>query len=93
MDALTEFQMNKLNDEHGWFTYGDAQGDVSRKFANEAVARYLQMAAAGAQMLDALNKVLTEWDDSETHEISKVTIDAVCAAINAAEKFNSVKEG
>ena len=40
---LGEQQVQALNDRHGYFEYGDAQGDVSSAFANEAVAAYLRV--------------------------------------------------
>ncbi|MBB6580058.1 hypothetical protein HNP33_004184 [Comamonas odontotermitis] len=40
---LGEQQVQALNEKHGYFEYGDAQGDVSAAFANEAVAAYLRV--------------------------------------------------
>ncbi|PWB21355.1 hypothetical protein [Comamonas sp. JNW] len=36
-------QVQQLNEKHGYFQYGDAQGNVSAAFANEAVAEYLRV--------------------------------------------------
>lgn len=33
-------QVFALNAKHGWFEYGDAQSDVSRAFAADAIAEY-----------------------------------------------------
>lgn len=38
---LNPAQVYELNERHGYFQYADAQGDVSREFANDAVAAYL----------------------------------------------------
>ena len=42
-DYLTTQQVRDLNEEHGYFEYGDAQGDVSRAFANNAVKEFLRI--------------------------------------------------
>lgn len=33
-------QVQTLNEKHGWFEYRDAQSDVSRAFATDAIAEY-----------------------------------------------------
>ena len=40
---LNKEQVYELNDRHGYFEYADAQGDVSRAFANDSVAAYLRV--------------------------------------------------
>lgn len=40
---LSPAQVYELNARHGYFEYADAQGDVSRAFANDAVAAYLRV--------------------------------------------------
>lgn len=40
---LSDAQVLTLNERHGWFQFGDAQSDVSRAFANDAVAAYLRL--------------------------------------------------
>ena len=47
---LNKEQVYKLNEQHGYFQYSDAQGDVSRAFANDAVAAYMQMCAEASQV-------------------------------------------
>jgi hypothetical protein len=39
---LTDEQVWTLNERHGWFQYRDAQSDVSRQFAHDAIEMYLQ---------------------------------------------------
>lgn len=36
--------VSELNDTHGWFQYEDAQSDVSRAFANNAVHAFIEIA-------------------------------------------------
>lgn len=33
-------QVHALNEKHGWFEFRDAQSDVSRAFASDAIAEY-----------------------------------------------------
>lgn len=47
---LNKEQVYKLNVRHGYFQYGDAQGNVSCEFANDAVAAYMQMCAEASQV-------------------------------------------
>lgn len=51
---LTPEQVNQLNEKHGWFQFGDAQSDVSRAFAHDAIEMYERMRAAAPDMLAAL---------------------------------------
>ena len=51
---LTDQQVQKLNERHGWFKHGDAQSDVSRAFANDAVEAHERLRAAAPEMLEAL---------------------------------------
>lgn len=54
---LSNEQVQVLNEKHGWFKYGDAQSDVSRAFANDAVAAYERVRAAAPELLEALTKL------------------------------------
>ena len=48
---LSEEQVYKLNEKHGWFQYGDAQSDVSKAFANDAIEAYERMRSAAPYLL------------------------------------------
>jgi enoyl reductase-like protein len=37
---LHNHQVHALNEKHGWFEFRDAQSDVSRAFASDAIAEY-----------------------------------------------------
>lgn len=52
---LSAEQVRQLNEKHGWFQYGDAQSDVSREFAQDAIATYECMRAAAPDLLAALS--------------------------------------
>lgn len=51
---LTEEQFFSLNEKHGWFTYGDAQSDVSKMFAQDAIAMHERIRTAAPDLLAAL---------------------------------------
>jgi len=53
---LTNEQVKALNEKHGWFKHGDAQSDVSRAFANDAVAVYERVRNAAPEMMEALHE-------------------------------------
>lgn len=55
---LTDEQVFRLNEEHGWFAYGDAQGDVSRAFANDAISMYERVREAAPDLLEALQALI-----------------------------------
>lgn len=54
---LSKEQVREMNKKHGWFHYGDAQGDVSEAFANEAIERYERICAAAPDMLAVLKEI------------------------------------
>ena len=56
-------QVHELNEKHGWFSYGDAQSDVSNAFANEAIERYERIRSAAPELLHALQTIVNagEW--------------------------------
>ena len=59
---LSNEQVQALNEKHGWFKHGDAQSDVSRAFANDAVAAYERVRSAAPELLEAL---ITKVKDAE----------------------------
>lgn len=46
---ISDETVSELNDQHGWFQYEDAQSDVSRAFANNAVHAFLEIAKDAEQ--------------------------------------------
>lgn len=58
---LTDEQVFSLNQKHGWFEFGDAQSDVSRAFANDAIAMYERVRAAAPDLLEALKELLATY--------------------------------
>lgn len=54
---LSDEQVKTLNERHGWFKHGDAQSDVSRAFANDAVEAHERVRAAAPEMLEALQEI------------------------------------
>lgn len=61
---LTPDQVYALNEKHGWFQFGDAQSDVSRAFAQDAIAMHERIRAAAQDMLAALESIESMYDDS-----------------------------
>jgi len=53
---LSREQVLALNEKHGWFQYGDAQSDVSRAFAQDAIEVHERQRAAAPEMLAALRE-------------------------------------
>lgn len=51
---LTNEQVLDLNEKHGWFQYGDAQSDVSRAFAQDAIAMHERIRSAAPELLEEL---------------------------------------
>ena len=47
---LSADTVQELNDQHGWFQYEDAQSDVSRAFANNAIHVFLGIAIEAEQI-------------------------------------------
>ena len=47
---LSADTIRELNDQHGWFQYEDAQSDVSRAFANNAIHVFLGIAIEAEQI-------------------------------------------
>lgn len=57
---LTKEQVLQLNEKHGWFQYADAQGDVSRAFAQDAIAMHERIRAAAPELLEALQMLMND---------------------------------
>ena len=57
---LTAKQVFALNEKHGWFQFGDAQSDVSKTFAQDAIVLHEKIRAAAPELL----KVLTDLRDA-----------------------------
>tara|TARA_Y100000114_G_scaffold123183_1_gene118694 strand:- start:359 stop:640 length:282 start_codon:yes stop_codon:yes gene_type:complete len=71
---LTSDQVYELNEKHGWFEFGDAQSDVSRAFANDAIETYERVRTAAPDLLEALEELLQlieierpDWQHTEQH--------------------------
>lgn len=47
---LSNESVGELNEVHGWFQFSDAQSDVSRAFANNAVHRFIESAKEAEQV-------------------------------------------
>ena len=53
MSYLTNDQVLALNEKHGWFKFRDAQSDVSRAFAQDAIAMHERIRGAAPELLAA----------------------------------------
>lgn len=53
-EYLTPEQVYTLNEKHGWFQYGDAQSDVSKAFAQDAIAMHERIRLLAPDMLREL---------------------------------------
>lgn len=51
---LTKNQIENLNDKHGYFAFGDSQGDVSASYADDAISTYKAMQDAAPTLYRAL---------------------------------------
>ncbi|QIL72282.1 hypothetical protein G7048_19140 [Diaphorobacter sp. HDW4B] len=60
---LNKWQVYKLNEQHGYFQHADAQGDVSRAFANDAIDAYLQMCAEASEVTTRTGLTLLELEE------------------------------
>lgn len=82
---LTPDQVQQLNEKHGWFQYRDAQSDVSRAFAQDAISMHERIRAAAPDLLTALQDLLP---DAVGNHIggpdTQARIDAARAAITKA---------
>ena len=70
---LTSDQVHALNEKHGWFQFADAQSEVSRAFAQDAIAMHERIRAAAPELLEALEKcmeALSYYDNNLTSEFA-----------------------
>jgi len=58
---LTADQVADLNEKHGWFQYRDAQSDVSKAFAQDAITLHESIRSAAPDLLEALRDMLSGW--------------------------------
>ena len=79
---LSDEQVHALNERHGWFKHGDAQSDVSRAFANDAVEAHERMRAAAPELLEALQRLVDSVDPESTGWAEAV--DAIAKATGGA---------
>ena len=63
---LNQGQVCDLNARHGWFEYGDAQGDVSRAFAQDAISMHERSRAAAPELLAALKELVEMCDQCDS---------------------------
>lgn len=84
---LTPEQVHELNEKHGWFEFQDAQSDVSRAFAQDAIAKHEAMRNAAPDMLAALVALaaafkahLPEFADPEYYDEYTQALDAIAKA-------------
>ena len=76
---LTKDQVFSLNEKHGWFEFGDAQGDVSNAFANEAIEAYERVRAAAPELLEFVK----EWLERQGSDDNYMTAKARAAVAKA----------
>lgn len=86
---LSNEQVLVLNERHGWFQFGDAQSDVSRAFANDAVAAYLRLRDAAPDLLEAAKHcewLLTSYELNrvDAEELADNALSSIRAAIAKA---------
>ncbi|HQR98121.1 MULTISPECIES: hypothetical protein [unclassified Polaromonas] len=81
---LTDDQVHALNEKHGWFKFGDAQSDVSRAFAQDAIAMHERIRNAAPDLLEALNNILVGMEASGGWEGDDELFNAGVAAYKKA---------
>jgi len=99
---LTDEQVLTLNERHGWFQYRDAQSDVSRQFAHDAIEMYLQAkrdavtvspnAAASVDVLGVLTRHVNDLHEGIRYGESINDMDEVVAAVAALIARNAELE-
>ena len=65
---LTDDQVFELNDKHGWFKFGDSQGDVSKAFAQDAIEMHKRTQDAAPDLLAALENLYTAYYSAMSSE-------------------------
>jgi hypothetical protein len=82
---LTAEQVSSLNEKHGWFQYSDAQGHVSRAFAQDAIEMHERIRAAAPELLEALQSLAHSLDETDLiHDDQRKAYAAARAAIAKA---------
>lgn len=66
---LTNEQIFSLNEKHGWFEFGDAQSDVSRAFAHDAIAMHERIRQAAPDLLAALQEMVADFGPMSSDKI------------------------
>lgn len=64
---LTDDQVYQLNEKHGWFQFGDAQSDVSRAFASDAIAMHERIRSAAQELLHVSQMVMDAFASFERY--------------------------
>lgn len=83
---LTAEQIFELNEKFGWFQYGDAQSDVSKAFAQEAIEKHERIRASAHHLLTvarAAAKAMsrTRQTDGGNEVVERDDADALVAAL------------
>lgn len=86
MTYLIPEQVHELNERHGWFEFGDAQSDVSKAFAQDAIAMHEAMRGAAPEMLAALKVLVQAVDCLDPQFGYPIGWDALMQAMIVAEK-------
>jgi hypothetical protein len=81
---LSSAQIYDLNEKHGWFEFGDAQSDVSRAFAQDAIEMHERIRAAAPELLEALEGMVKAYDDGVQPDWALPYIRAAHAALTKA---------
>jgi hypothetical protein len=79
---LTPKQVLSLNYKHGWFQHGDAQGHVSRAFAQDAIDAHERLRAAAPDLLAALHVFLRDY--TAVHDIGDLEMQPAIYQARAA---------
>lgn len=79
---LTPEQVHSLNEKHGWFAYRDAQSDVSKAFAQDAITMHERIRAAAQDMLAALKRIegLSDYEMSDGDGARRIAREAISKA-------------
>jgi hypothetical protein len=85
MSNISSDQVSQMNQIYGYFKYADAQGQVSRAFANEAIDRYERIRSAAPELLEVLQALIKHLEDGdeESDEIDNARA-AIAKATGAA---------
>lgn len=70
---LTDDLVHSLNEKHGWFKYGDAQSNVSKQFAQDAIDMHERIRRAAPDLLEALESIVNSLTD-DNYQIARAAI-------------------